>query len=114
LTEPVPEDTLGHRIRKVRHERGMSLSQVARDDFTRAFLNQIEMGRSQPSTRVLRVIANRLGTPTDYLLEGPSAPLLEHVVQLEQAVNLALAAFDRGDSEAARAALEAVRPAGAS
>ena len=35
----------------------MSLAKVSGDDFSRAFLNQVELGRSQPSTRVLRVIA---------------------------------------------------------
>ena len=48
----------------------MSLAKVSLGDFSRAFLNQVELGRSQPSTRVLRVIAGRLGTEVDYLLEG--------------------------------------------
>src|ERR687886_2473262 len=64
------QETLGQRIRRVRRERGLTLSQVAGGDFSRAFLNQVEMGRSQPSTRVLRVIASRLGAPLDYLVEG--------------------------------------------
>src|SRR5438105_4865652 len=64
------EETLGQRIRKVRQARGMTLAQVAGADFSRAFLSQVEMGRSQPSTRVLRVIAARLGQPVDYLLGG--------------------------------------------
>ena len=55
------EETLGQRIRKLRHERGMTLQQVAGADFSRAFLHQVETGRSQPSTRVLRMIADRLG-----------------------------------------------------
>lgn len=68
--EPLRPDGLGQRIRKLRHERGMSLAKVARDDFSRAFLNQIEMGRARPSIRVLRVIADRLQAPVEYLLEG--------------------------------------------
>ncbi|MDQ6741597.1 MAG: helix-turn-helix domain-containing protein [Candidatus Dormibacteraeota bacterium] len=64
------DETLGQRIRRARLERGLSLAQVAGEDFSRAFLNQVEMGRSQPSTRVLRVIAARLGQPVDYLLGG--------------------------------------------
>ena len=63
-------ETLGQRIRRLRHDRGMSLAKVSGGDFSRAFLNQVELGRSQPSTRVLRVIAGRLGTEVDYLLEG--------------------------------------------
>ena len=65
-----PDETLGQRIRRVRTERGMSLAKVSGADFSRAFLHQVEHGRSQPSTRVLRVIAGRLGTEVDYLLEG--------------------------------------------
>src|SRR5918911_4435748 len=83
------QETLGQRIRRVRQERGLTLSQVAGGDFSRAFLNQVEMGRSQPSTRVLRVIASRLGAPLDYLLEGRAAAL-EGEVTVERA-RLALA-----------------------
>ncbi|MBJ7597624.1 helix-turn-helix domain-containing protein [Candidatus Nephthysia bennettiae] len=63
-------ETLGQRIRRARLERGLTLAQVAGEDFSRAFLNQVEMGRSQPSTRVLRVIATRLGQPLDQLMGG--------------------------------------------
>jgi transcriptional regulator with XRE-family HTH domain len=63
-------ETLGDRIRRIRQERGWSLARVSGADFSRAFLNQVELGQSQPSTRVLRVIAGRLGTEVDYLLEG--------------------------------------------
>ena len=98
------EETLGQRIRKVRHARGMTLAQVAGGDFSRAFLNQVEMGRSQPSTRVLRVIATRLGTPIDYLVGGSS-----RLGDLEVAVERARAALERGDVEVARTILEGVR-----
>src|ERR1051326_4876456 len=83
---PVPsaDETLGLRIRRLRQERGMTLAQVAGQDFTRAFLNQVEMGRSQPSTRVLRLIAARLGAPIDYLVDG-SARLLDSELAVERA-----------------------------
>lgn len=61
---------MGQRIRRIRQQRGMSLASVGGDDFTRAFLNQVELGKARPSVRVLRVIADRLGTEVDYLLEG--------------------------------------------
>src|SRR2546423_2012762 len=79
-----PEETLGQRIRRVRTERGMSLAKVSGPDFSRAFLHQVEHGRSQPSTRVLRVIAGRLGTEVDYLLEG-RLPAMERELALEKA-----------------------------
>jgi transcriptional regulator with XRE-family HTH domain len=80
----VAEDTLGKRIRQLRQERGMSLAKVAGGDFSRAFLNQVELGKSQPSTRLLRVIANRLGAPVEYLLDG-ATPSLDRQVAVERA-----------------------------
>jgi tetratricopeptide (TPR) repeat protein len=44
---------------------------VAGKDFSRAFLNQVELGRAQPSTHTLQIIARRLQQPVDYFLEGP-------------------------------------------
>jgi transcriptional regulator with XRE-family HTH domain len=96
-------ETLGARIRRIRQERGMSLAKVCGVDFSRAFLNQVELGRSQPSTRVLRVIAGRLGTEVDYLLVGRQ-PHVDHELALEKARVLVA----RGD---ARRALLALKPA---
>lgn len=72
----------------------MTLAQVAQQDFSRAFLHQVETGRSQPSTRVLRIIAGRLGTPVDYLL-GASEARLEMELAVEQA-RILLARGDQG------------------
>lgn len=81
----------------------MSLARVSGGDFSRAFLNQVELGRNQPSTRVLRVIAGRLGTEVDYLLEG-RLPALERELALERGRVL----LARNE---ARKALLALRPA---
>jgi len=78
----------------------MSLAKVSGGDFSRAFLNQVELGRSQPSTRVLRVIAGRLGTEVDYLLEG-RLPGIERELALEKARVLVA----RGHARRALAAL---------
>src|SRR5450759_433916 len=96
-------ETLGDRIRRLRQDRGMSLAKVSGGDFSRAFLNQVELGQAQPSTRVLRVIAGRLGTEVDYLLEG-RLPCVERELALEKGRVL----LARGD---ARRALAALRPA---
>jgi transcriptional regulator with XRE-family HTH domain len=93
-------ETLGQRIRRLRQDRGMSLAKVSGGDFSRAFLNQVELGRSQPSTRVLRVIAGRLGTEVDYLLEG-RLPGMERELALEKARVLVA----RGHARRALAAL---------
>lgn len=100
------DETLGQRIRKLRQARGMTLRQVAGEDFSRAFLNQVEMGRSQPSTRVLRVIASRLDAPIDYLVEGSS-----RLLQLEQALERALQALEAGRVDEAKAILQEARAA---
>jgi HTH-type transcriptional regulator, quorum sensing regulator NprR len=96
-------ESLGDRVRKLRMERGMSLAKVAGGDFSRAFLNQVELNKSRPSVRVLRVIADRLGTPVDYLLDG-STPSLDREIALEKA-RLELA---RGDL---RSCLSVIEPA---
>jgi len=77
-------ETLGDRVRKLRMERGMSLAKVAGGDFSRAFLNQVELNKARPSVRVLRVIADRLQAPVDYLLDG-SKPSLDREIALEKA-----------------------------
>ena len=98
------EETLGQRIRRIRKARGLSLAKVGRNDFTRAWLSQIELGRAAgPSTRLLRVIAERLGTPVEYLLEGR-----EESVERELALEKGRVLLLRGEP---RRALLALKPA---
>jgi transcriptional regulator with XRE-family HTH domain len=78
----------------------MSLAKVSGGDFSRAFLNQVELGRSQPSTRILRVIAGRLGTEVDFLLDGRLPG-----VERELAVEKARVLVARGQARRALAAL---------
>jgi transcriptional regulator with XRE-family HTH domain len=94
---------LGQRIKRIRNQRGMSLAKVVRDDFSRAFLNQVELGKARPSIRVLRIIADRLGTEVEYLLEGQEAGI-ERELALERGRVLAA----RGEP---RRALLALKPA---
>ena len=102
-------ETLGQRIRKLRNERGLSLAKVAKEDFSRAFLNQVELGRAQPSTRVLRVIATRLGTQADYLLEG-RLPGVDRELALETARVLLLHDHPRKALQALEGAEHATGP----
>src|SRR5438132_11827398 len=69
--DPGAPSSLGQRIRQSRQALGLSLAAVAGDDFSRAFLNQVELGRAQPSTQNLRIIAHRLQRPIEYFLEQP-------------------------------------------
>jgi tetratricopeptide (TPR) repeat protein len=86
--DPAAPSPLGRRIRQARQELGLSLAAVAGDDFSRAFLNQIELGHAQPSTQNLRIIARRLQRPIEYFLEDPG----DSVAALE----LALAEAEMG------------------
>jgi tetratricopeptide (TPR) repeat protein len=71
VDDPAAPAPLGRRIRQARQELGLSLAAVAGDDFSRAFLNQVELGSAQPSTQNLRIIAHRLQRPIEYFLEEP-------------------------------------------
>jgi transcriptional regulator with XRE-family HTH domain len=96
-------ETLGQRIKRIRNSRGMSLAKVVRDDFSRAFLNQVELGKARPSIRVLRIIAERLGTEVEYLLEGHEAG-----IERELALEKGRVLLARGET---RRALLALKPA---
>ncbi|HEX9095000.1 MAG TPA: tetratricopeptide repeat protein [Candidatus Dormibacteraeota bacterium] len=96
---PGAPGSLGQRIRKARQELGLTLTAVAGKDFTRAFLNQIELGRSQPSTQTLRIIAQRLQRPVDYFLEEPG----DSIAALELALAEAEMSLLHGDAARAEA-----------
>src|SRR5216683_3898798 len=72
-------DLLAARIRKARLSLGLSLAAVAGKDFSRAFLNQVELGKARPSSRTLQIIADRLHRPIEYFLQNPedSATVVE-------------------------------------
>ncbi|MGH7882517.1 MAG: helix-turn-helix domain-containing protein [Candidatus Dormibacteraceae bacterium] len=84
------DESLGGRIRQRRQELGLSLAQVTGEDFSRAFLHQVEHGQSSPSVGVLRLIAKRLDSSLDELVEGED-PFLRRRLLLEKArLDLAL------------------------
>jgi len=78
-----PKESIGQRIRRIRTQQGLSLAKVVGDDVSRAFLNQVEMGKARPSIRVLRILAERLGTEVEYLLDGRVAGI-ERELSLEK------------------------------
>ena len=100
------KESLGERIRRIRVQQGLSLAKVVGDDVSRAFLNQVEMGKARPSIRVLRILAERLGTEVEYLLGGQLAGI-ERELSLEKGRVL----LARGEP---KRALLALRPAVAS
>lgn len=61
-SEPAMDLEVGQRIRRLRHERALSLERVAaRTGLSVGFLSQIERGLSSPSLRVLATLADVLG-----------------------------------------------------
>jgi transcriptional regulator with XRE-family HTH domain len=96
-------ESLGERIRRLRVQQGLSLAKVVGEDVSRAFLNQVEMGKARPSIRVLRILAERLGTEVEYLLEGRQAGVDRELSLEKGRVLVAL-----GDP---KRALTALRPA---
>jgi len=66
---------LGRAIRAARHDRGMTLAQVAAQaGLSQPFLSQLELGRTRPSMRSLFRIATALGTTQQALLGHAAGP----------------------------------------
>ena len=106
LVKPVPGATpsqraaklMGARIRKARQQLGISLSVLAGKDFSRAFLNQIELGTARPSVRNLQIIAKRLNRPLEYFLQDDELS----ATAIELALTEAETSLRRGDGPQAR------------
>jgi len=91
-------EQLGHRIREARTEMGLSLSALAGEDFSRAFINQIELGKASPSMRTLQVLSQRLQRPIEYFLQSPDLSS----AALELALTEAQTKIQRGQFAEAR------------
>jgi tetratricopeptide (TPR) repeat protein len=71
---------------------------VAQKDFSRSFLNQIELGRSRPSARIIQIIAERLHRPVEYFLQDPQTSTTALELRLAEAATR----IRRGDGASAR------------
>jgi DNA-binding XRE family transcriptional regulator len=54
---------IGQRLRRLRLERGLSLTQLARPHYTRAQVSAVELGKILPSLTALRFFARQLDVP---------------------------------------------------
>ena len=64
-------NSLGERVRKLRNQKGMELKELAAQaKISVGFLADIESGRSNPSIKTLKKLAEALDTSPDYLLLG--------------------------------------------
>jgi tetratricopeptide (TPR) repeat protein len=73
---PVPREpegqaeTIGQRLRRLRHERGLSQRELASPGVSYAYISRIEAGARRPSVKALRMLARKLGVSADYLETG--------------------------------------------
>ncbi len=76
MTLPEGDPSLGRALRAQRHERGLTLVQVAAAaGLSQPFLSQLELGRTRPSMRSLFRIAGALGTTQQALLARAAGPV---------------------------------------
>jgi transcriptional regulator with XRE-family HTH domain len=64
---------IGMRIKNARFAAGLSQRQLCGDVITRNMLSLIESGRARPSMDTLAYLAQRLGKPMGYFLDGRDA-----------------------------------------
>ncbi|MBX6383082.1 MAG: helix-turn-helix transcriptional regulator [Microbispora sp.] len=64
------QGTIGDRVRGLRLSRRMSQAQLAGPDLSDSYVSLIESGKRTPTPVVARLLAERLGCTTEYLLHG--------------------------------------------
>ncbi|NEE28008.1 helix-turn-helix transcriptional regulator, partial [Streptomyces sp. SID7982] len=68
-------ETIGHRVHRLRGERGLTQREVAEPSYTAAYISTIEAGKVRPSEKALRHIAERLGSTYEEVVSGRPAYL---------------------------------------
>ncbi len=63
-------ETIGQRLRRLRHERGLSQRELASPGVSYAYISRIEAGARRPSVKALRMLARKLEVSADYLETG--------------------------------------------
>jgi len=63
-------ETIGQRLRRLRHDRGLSQRELAGPGVSYAYISRIEAGARRPSVKALRMLARKLGVSADYLETG--------------------------------------------
>jgi tetratricopeptide (TPR) repeat protein len=63
-------ETIGQRLRRLRHERGFSQRELASPGVSYAYISRIEAGARRPSVKALRKLGRKLGVSADYLETG--------------------------------------------
>lgn len=69
------EGSLGHKLRMLREEYGMTQAQLARlAGVTAGLIGQVEQGKVQPSLKTLEKLAQAMGVSPCYFIMDPGAP----------------------------------------
>jgi transcriptional regulator with XRE-family HTH domain len=63
-------ETVGQRLRRLRHESGLSQRDLASPGVSYAYISRIEAGARRPSVKALRQLAPKLGVSVEYLETG--------------------------------------------
>jgi transcriptional regulator with XRE-family HTH domain len=85
-SSPDPSAVVGPRIRRLRHERGLTLQELgARTGLTHAFLSQVERGLARPSLRSTARIASALGVAIGTLVQPEGRAGLPRVTRASAA-----------------------------
>jgi len=63
-------ESVGQRLRRLRHERGFSQRDLSAPGISYAYISRIEAGARRPSVKALRMLAKKLGVTAEYLETG--------------------------------------------
>lgn len=96
---------LPDRVRRLRKERGLTSTALAKPKYTVGYISQIERGARKPSQDALIYLARKLGVSTDYLLIGVPDDL---PLRLKYALEEAEGALAEGSFDEARRKAEGV------
>jgi tetratricopeptide (TPR) repeat protein len=76
------EGTIGERVRLLRRAAGLSQEELAAGRFSKAYVSQIERGKTRPTRETLEWLADRLDTDSAFLEHGLSRADSERVATL--------------------------------
>src|SRR2546429_7214861 len=74
-------NSIGERLKAARTARGLTQERLAVGIATKGFISQVERNQTNPSLPRLRLLADRLGLPLAYFVEGPAPANSNYVMK---------------------------------
>src|SRR4051794_31632884 len=99
-------ESIGQRLRRLRHERGLSQRELSSPGVSYAYISRIEAGARRPSVKALRKLARKLGVSAEYLETG--SPLSDADLRELRLADAELSLRLTDDLDAAEATLTSV------